>query len=152
MGAVASRAGQSAGTGQNAFPTAPHHQVDRGAIKDASLAQYVLIPEDLLFQILKDDAVESAALNMQYALSMQYAGSRHLTSTSEAVTWLFPPEGPRTCGGSGCCCGGWSGLGRLFSACSSLSRPWLAPCWFSHSAVTERRQETSMAIRAEMQK
>jgi len=26
-----------------------------------------------LFQILKDDAVESAALNMQYALSMQYA-------------------------------------------------------------------------------
>ena len=29
-----------------------------------------------LFQILKDDAVESAALNMQYALSMQYAGSR----------------------------------------------------------------------------
>ena len=31
-----------------------------------------------LFQILKDDAVESAALNMQYALYMQYAGSRHL--------------------------------------------------------------------------
>ena len=30
-----------------------------------------------VFQILKDDAVESAALNMQYALSMQYAGSRH---------------------------------------------------------------------------
>ena len=29
-----------------------------------------------LFRILKDDAVESAALNMQYALSMQYAGSR----------------------------------------------------------------------------
>ena len=29
-----------------------------------------------LFQILKNDAVESAALNMQYALSMQYAGSR----------------------------------------------------------------------------
>ena len=29
-----------------------------------------------LFQILKDDAMESAALNMQYALSMQYAGSR----------------------------------------------------------------------------
>ena len=29
-----------------------------------------------LFQILKDDAVESAALNMQYALDMQYAGSR----------------------------------------------------------------------------
>ena len=47
MGAVASRAGQSAGAGQNAFPMAPHHQVDRGAIKDASLAQYVLIPEDL---------------------------------------------------------------------------------------------------------
>ena len=33
-----------------------------------------------LFQILKDDAVESAALNMQYALSMQYAGSRQLRS------------------------------------------------------------------------
>lgn len=47
MGAVASRAGQSAGAGQNAFPMAPHHQVDCGAIKDASLAQYVLIPEDL---------------------------------------------------------------------------------------------------------
>ena len=29
-----------------------------------------------LFQILKDDAVESAALNMQYAFNMQYAGSR----------------------------------------------------------------------------
>ena len=29
-----------------------------------------------LFQILKDDAVESAALNMQYALNMHYAGSR----------------------------------------------------------------------------
>ena len=31
-----------------------------------------------LFQILKDEAVESAALNMQYALNMLYAGSRHL--------------------------------------------------------------------------
>ena len=31
-----------------------------------------------LFQILKDDAVESAALNMQYALNIQYAGSQHL--------------------------------------------------------------------------
>ena len=30
-----------------------------------------------LFQILKDDAVENAALNMQYALNIQYAGSRH---------------------------------------------------------------------------
>ena len=29
-----------------------------------------------LFQTLKDDAVESAALNMQCALNMQYAGSR----------------------------------------------------------------------------
>ena len=28
-----------------------------------------------LFQILKDDAVESAALDMQYALNMQYASS-----------------------------------------------------------------------------
>ena len=34
------------------------------------------IPTEL-FQILKDDAVESAALNMQYALNMKYAGSRH---------------------------------------------------------------------------
>ena len=33
-----------------------------------------------LFQILKDDAVESAALNMQYALKMQYAGSRQFPS------------------------------------------------------------------------
>ena len=32
-----------------------------------------------LFQILKDDAVESAALNMQYALNTQYASSRHHT-------------------------------------------------------------------------
>ena len=31
-----------------------------------------------LFQILKDDAVESAAFNMQYALNIQYAGSRQL--------------------------------------------------------------------------
>ena len=29
-----------------------------------------------LFQILKDDAVESAALNMQCALNMQYADSQ----------------------------------------------------------------------------
>jgi len=33
-----------------------------------------------LFQILKDDAVESAALNMQYALNMEYAGSRQESS------------------------------------------------------------------------
>ena len=33
-----------------------------------------------LFQILKDDAVESAALNTQYALNMQYAGSRQGTT------------------------------------------------------------------------
>ena len=32
-----------------------------------------------LFQILKDDAVESAALNMQYALNRQYAGSLHIS-------------------------------------------------------------------------
>ena len=31
-----------------------------------------------LFQIVKDDAVESAALNMQYALNMHYAGSRQI--------------------------------------------------------------------------
>ena len=35
------------------------------------------IPAEL-FQILKDDAVESAALNMQYALNIQYAGSRQI--------------------------------------------------------------------------
>ena len=34
-----------------------------------------------LFQILKDDAVESAALSMQYALNMQYAGSRHMMNS-----------------------------------------------------------------------
>ena len=33
-----------------------------------------------LFQILKDDAVESAALNIQYALNMQYAGSQQDTT------------------------------------------------------------------------
>ena len=47
MGAVASRAWQSAGTGQCSFHTGPHHQVDRSAIKDASPAQYVLILKDL---------------------------------------------------------------------------------------------------------
>ena len=36
-----------------------------------------------LFQILKDDAVESAALNMQYAFNMQYAGSRHFTTEQQ---------------------------------------------------------------------
>ena len=39
------------------------------------------IPDEL-FQILKDDAVESAALNTQYALNMQYAGSR------QGTTWI----------------------------------------------------------------
>ena len=34
-----------------------------------------------LFQILKDDAVESAAFNMQYALNMQYASSRQPWNT-----------------------------------------------------------------------
>ena len=43
---------------------APAHSSDR-------------IPVEL-FQILKDDAVESAALNMQYALNIQYASSRHI--------------------------------------------------------------------------
>ena len=51
----------------------------------------------------------------------------------------------------GAVCGGRSRLGREFSACSSLSRPWLAPCLISHSAVTERCHEPSTAIRAEMQ-
>ena len=32
-----------------------------------------------LFQILKYDAVESAALNRQYALNMQYAGSQQIS-------------------------------------------------------------------------
>ena len=36
-----------------------------------------------LFQILKDDAVESAALNMQCALNMQYAGSRQILVNAE---------------------------------------------------------------------
>ena len=35
-----------------------------------------------LFQILKDDAVESAALNMQYAICTQYA-----------ICWLPAPLG-----------------------------------------------------------
>ena len=38
-----------------------------------------------LFQILKDDAVESAALNMQYAFNMQYAGSWHLQLQSAVI-------------------------------------------------------------------
>ena len=44
-----------------------------------------------LFQILKDDAVESAVLSMQYALNMQYAGSRQ-KSKSEGSTSLSPEE------------------------------------------------------------
>ena len=39
-----------------------------------------------LFQILKDNAVESAALNIQYALNMQYAGSRHF---SNILPWML---------------------------------------------------------------
>ena len=38
-----------------------------------------------LFQILKDDAVESAALNMQHALNMQYAGSRQFQAAKLSV-------------------------------------------------------------------
>ena len=38
-----------------------------------------------LFQILKDDAVESAALNLQYAFNMQYAGSWHLQLQSAVI-------------------------------------------------------------------
>ena len=38
-----------------------------------------------LFQILKDDAVESAALNMQYALSMQYASSLHIVCSHYGI-------------------------------------------------------------------
>ena len=53
-----------------------------------------------LFQILKDDAVESAALNMQYAiaLNMQYAGSWHsaffkekaMATHSSTLAWKIP--------------------------------------------------------------
>ena len=44
-----------------------------------------------LFQILKDDAVESAALNLQYALNMQYAGSRQaLTKLIQKYTRKTP--------------------------------------------------------------
>ena len=39
-----------------------------------------------LFQILKDDAVESAALNMQYAIGTQYAICR-LPALYHCVTW-----------------------------------------------------------------
>ena len=39
-----------------------------------------------LFQILKDDAVESAAVNMQYALNMQYAGSQQDTRSITLLT------------------------------------------------------------------
>ena len=39
-----------------------------------------------LFQILKDDAVESAALNMQYALNIQYASSQHTPSDHDRPT------------------------------------------------------------------
>ena len=37
-----------------------------------------------LFQILKDDAVESAVLSTQYALNMQYAGSRQKSKSEVA--------------------------------------------------------------------
>ena len=43
-----------------------------------------------LFQILKDDAVESAALNMQYAICTQYAICRLLA--------LSPMSGPLSLG------------------------------------------------------
>ena len=50
-----------------------------------------------LFQILKDDAVESAALNMQYALNTQYAGSWQtllriivfLICLFKTLSWIF---------------------------------------------------------------
>ena len=41
-----------------------------------------------LFQILKDDAVESAVLSMQYALNMQYAGSRQKSKSEVAQSCL----------------------------------------------------------------
>ena len=42
-----------------------------------------------LFQVLKDDAVESAAFNMQYALNMQYTGSRHCSLPGSSVHGIF---------------------------------------------------------------
>ena len=48
-----------------------------------------------LFQILKDDAVQSAALNMQYAICTQYAiyrlpaGTQCFHSRTEEVNWRF---------------------------------------------------------------
>ena len=45
-----------------------------------------------LFQILKDDAVESAALNMQYALNIQYAGSRQATGLEKVSFHSNPKE------------------------------------------------------------
>ena len=45
-----------------------------------------------LFQILKDDAVESAALNMQYVLNMQYASSRQWVL--EFHSNIQPEDGP----------------------------------------------------------
>jgi len=50
----------------------PHDLCHAGGVPHAGSDR---IPVEL-FQILKDDAVQSAALNMQYALDMQYAGSR----------------------------------------------------------------------------
>ena len=43
-----------------------------------------------LFQILKDDAVESAALNMQYELNMQYTGSRQKSVRSASYSTTQP--------------------------------------------------------------
>ena len=41
-----------------------------------------------LFQILKDDAVVSAALKIQYALNKKYAGSQHLLSLETNMEFL----------------------------------------------------------------
>ena len=56
-----------------------------GLIDDGELAGSTLMNEMPfeLFQILKDDAVESAALNMQYAICTQYAICR-LTAVGES--------------------------------------------------------------------
>ena len=45
-----------------------------------------------LFQILKDDAVESAALNMQYATCTQYAICRLLADSLSLLQRIFPTQ------------------------------------------------------------
>ena len=51
-----------------------------------------------LFQILKDDAVESAALNMQYAICTQYAICRLPAPDVLSIPLSGLNEGHRKCG------------------------------------------------------